>query len=306
MKHKNAIRLSSGDLSFVVTNYAVLALILVCTLYPLLFVISASFSDPQSVSTGQLILWPIEPSLDGYKYILQYSEIWTGYANTIFYTFFGTALNLAFTLPCAYALSRKDMPDRGVIMTLFIITMYFSGGMIPAYLNVRSLGLLNSRWAILLVGLVSTYNLIVARSFFANTVPWELHEASFLDGASDFRTFMQIVLPLSMPIIVVMTLYYGVAHWNGYFNAMIYLRKRSMFPLQLFLREILTLSQFQSEMVAEGGYTAEEMAAMVKQADIANMIKYCVIVVATAPMMALYPFLQKFFVKGVMIGAVKG
>ena len=191
-------------------------------------------------------------------------------------------------------------------MVLFLITMYFSGGMIPAYLNMRELGLLDSRWSLLLIGLISAYNMIVARTFFANTIPWELHEAAFLDGCGDFKAFLNIVLPLSAPIVVVLTLYYGVGHWNGYFNAMIYLKSRAKFPLQLFLREILTLSQFQTEAMAEGGYSVAEMTEMVKQSDTANMIKYGVIVISTAPMLILYPFLQKFFTKGVMIGAVKG
>lgn len=303
---KRAIRMSPGDRVFITIVYIVLAVIFIVTLYPILFVISASLSDPKAVAAGRVLLLPVEPSLAGYKYILQYADIWTGYGNTILYTVAGTTLNLLATIPCAYALSRRDMKDRNVIMVLFIITMYFSGGMIPSFLNIRSLGLFDSRWSLLLMGLVSTYNMIVARTFFANTIPWELHEAAFLDGCSDFKAFMRIVLPLSAPIIVVLTLYYGVSHWNSYFNAMIYLRSRGKFPLQLFLREILTLSQFHMEAMSEGGYSAAEMAEMVKQSDTANMIKYGVIVVSTAPMMILYPFLQKFFTKGVMIGAVKG
>ena len=306
MKKISSIRFSRGDCAFVAINSCILIAAFIITLYPLLFVLSASFSEPHAVSAGRLVLLPIEPSMDGYQYILQYSEIWQGYANTIFYTVAGTSLNIFFTLPCSYALSRRDMPDRGLLMTLFVITMYFSGGMIPTYINMMSLGLLNSRWAILLSGLVSTYNLIVARTYFTQSIPWELHEAAFLDGCSDFGTFLKIVLPLSAPITVVLTLYYGVGHWNSYFNAMIYLQDRSKYPLQLFLREILMLSQFQAEAMAEGGYSIEQMNEMVKQLDTANMIKYCVIVVSTVPMMILYPFLQKFFAKGVMIGAIKG
>ena len=223
-------RLSRGDRVFVWVNYALLILITIVTLYPLLFVISASISDPKAVASGKMILLPIDPTLEAYRFIFNYQEIWTGYANTIFYTFFGTLINLALTVPAAYALSRRDCPCKGFIMTLFMITMYFGGGLIPGYLNIRQLGLLNSRAVLLICGAVSTYNLIVARTFFANTIPWELHEAAFLDGCSDFGILRRIVLPLSSPIIVVLILYYGVTHWNSYFNALIYLTSREKYP----------------------------------------------------------------------------
>ncbi len=295
------------DLIFVIVLYALLALIFAITLYPILYVISASFSDSQAVASGRMVLLPIDPSLKAYKFVLSYAEIWTGYANTIFYTVVGTIINLVLTIPCAYALSRKDCPFRGIIMTLFMITMYFSGGLVPSYLNLRELGLLNTRWVLLLTGAVSTYNLIVARTFFANTIPWELHEAAFLDGCSDFKLLCKIILPLSSPIIVVLMLYYGVAHWNTYFNGMIYLSDRSKYPLQVFLREILTKGQFaQQQLSGNTDLTLEEITMLTNEADTANMVKYAVIVAATAPMMAIYPWLQKYFAKGVMIGSVKG
>ncbi len=298
---------SGADRVFVIINSALLVLIFLVTLYPMVFVLSASFSDPKLVATGKMVLWPIGLRLDGYKYILQYSEIWLGYANTIFYTFVGTLLNLGVTLPCAYALSRHDMRGRSVIMTIFLITMYFSGGLIPGYLNVRDFGLLNTRWVLLITGLVSVYNLIVARTFFSSTIPWDLHEAAFLDGCGDWRVFFRIVLPLSKPIMVVLMLYYGIGHWNSYFNAMIYLRDRNLFPLQVFLREILTQSKFAEQAMMSGDYmSAEEFAELTRQAEMADMMKYCIIVVATAPMLIIYPWLQKFFAKGVMIGSVKG
>ncbi len=306
-KHRNRIRLTGGDRAFVTVNSLLLIVIFCITLYPILFVISASVSDPKAVAGGKMILFPVRPSLQGYRYILKYDEIWTGYLNTIFYTFFGTALNLAATLPCAYALSRRDMKGRGAFMTVFLITMYFSGGMIPHYLNIRSFGLLNTRWVLLINGLISTYNLIVARTFFANTIPWELHEAAFLDGCGDWRCFFRIVLPLSKPIMVVLMLYYGIGHWNSYFAAMIYLRDRGLYPLQVFLREILTQSRFAEQALASGdSFSAAEFAEMTRQQETADMIKYGVIVAATAPMLAVYPWLQKFFTKGVMIGSVKG
>ena len=299
------IGLSKGDRVFTIVNFVFLALIFVVTLYPMLYVLSASFSDPNAVSSGKMVLLPVKPSLQAYQYILQYQDIWTGYGNTIFYTIVGTLINLAVTLPCAYALSRRDFKPRNVLMILFVITMYFQGGLIPSYLNMRSLHLVNTRWALLILGAVSVYNLIVARTFFTNSIPWEMHEAAFLDGCSDFRLFLRIVLPLSMPITVVMTLYYGIAHWNAYFNAYIYIRDRSLYPLQVFLREILTLGSFMSEIADTGAYTAADVAYFTKQAETANMMKYAIIVVSTLPMLVLYPLLQKYFTKGVMIGSVK-
>ncbi len=303
---KNLKKPRGKDLAFVCVNSFLLVLVFIVTIYPLLFVISASISDPSAVSSGKMVLFPVSPSLEAYRFILGYQAIWTGYANTIFYTFFGTLINLLLTIPCAYALSRRDCPLKGLIMTLFMITMYFSGGLIPGYLNIVSMGLLNTRLVMLIFGAVSTYNLIVARTFFASTIPWELHEAAFLDGCSDFRMLLKIVLPLSSPIIVVLILYYGVGHWNSYFNAMIYLQDRAKYPLQVFLREILTLGKFADTALATGDYSPEDMAALLKQADQANMIKYAVIIVSTAPMLAVYPWLQKYFAKGVMIGSVKG
>ena len=306
-KHISKVRQSRGDRAFGIVNGLLIALSFAITLYPLIYVISASISSPDAVASGRMILWPVDITWKGYQYILQYGDIWTGYANTLFYTLVGTSINLIVTLPCAYGLSRRDVPFRGLVMTLFLITMYISGGLIPGYINLSEMHMINTRWALLLPGAVSTYNLIVARTFFANTIPWELHEAAFLDGCSNIRLFMKIVLPLSAPIVVVMTLYYGVAHWNSYFNAMIYLSDRSKYPLQVFLREILTKGQFAADALKEGAFFSEEqLLAMMKEVETANLIKYAVIIVSTVPMMILYPFLQRFFTKGVMIGAVKG
>ncbi len=306
-KHISKVRQSRGDRAFGIVNGLLIALSFAITLYPLIYVISASISSPDAVASGRMILWPVDITWKGYQYILQYGDIWTGYANTLFYTLVGTSINLIVTLPCAYGLSRRDVPFRGLVMTLFLITMYISGGLIPGYINLSEMHMINTRWVLLLPGAVSTYNLIVARTFFANTIPWELHEAAFLDGCSNIRLFLKIVLPLSAPIVVVMTLYYGVAHWNSYFNAMIYLSDRSKYPLQVFLREILTKGQFAADAIKSGAsFTEEEMIAMMKETETANLIKYCVIIVSTVPMMILYPFLQRFFTKGVMIGAVKG
>lgn len=295
-----------GDVVFVAVLYTVLALFFIIELYPMLYVVSASFSAPQAVTSGEMVLWPVRPSLDGYRYILQYGEIWSGYANTLFYTVVGTLLNLAVTLPAAYAVSRRDMKGAAGLMLFYMFTMYFGGGLIPSYLNIDGMGLYNTRTVIIIMGALSVYNLIVARTFFSSSIPWELHEAARIDGCNDFQIFFKIVLPLSAPIVVVLALYYGVGHWNEYFNAMIYLKDRAKFPLQLFLREILVQSKMVESAITEGGLSAEEMRALMRQVDAANQIKYCVIIASTLPMLAIYPWLQKFFAKGVMIGAVKG
>lgn len=303
MKNKQKKRVALFDICI----YIILVILMIEFLYPLIFVISASFSDPQAVASGKMLLFPVNATLDGYRYILQYKDIWTGYLNTLFYTIVGTLFNLAATLPCAFALSRKDMKGRSLIMIIFMIPMYFGGGMIPGYLNIKSMGLLDTRWIVLINGLVSTYNIIVCRTYFQTSIPYELQEAARIDGCNDFGIFNRIVLPLSKPITVVMMLYYGVARWNSYFSEMLYLKDRNKFSLQLFLREILTNSTFaESAMTSGQSFSAEEMAALIKQADTANMIKYGVIVLSALPMLMIYPFLQKYFEKGIMIGSVKG
>ncbi len=307
MKTKKLSKAKINNGIFNAVIYILLLLLAVIMLYPLIFVLSASFSDPKAVAGGEMLLLPVKPSLEGYRYLMQYKEIWVGYGNTIFYMIAGTLLNLAATLPCAYAMSRKDLKGRKYLMIYFMITMYFSGGMIPGYLNIKSLGLLDTRGVILINGLVSTFNLIVARTYFMTSIPWEIQEAAVIDGCNDFQIFGKIIFPLSKAITVVMTLYYGVGRWNSYFVEMIYLKDRNKFPLQLFLREILTKSTFAKTAMADGmSFSAEQMMALIKQADTANMIKYGVLVLSALPMLIIYPFLQKYFEQGVMIGSVKG
>lgn len=303
---RTRMKITFGEKLFIATIYVLLALVLVITLYPLIYVVSASFSDPTAVASGKMVLWPINPSTDGYKAIFKYKEIWTGYANTIFYTVVGTLINLAATLPCAYALSRKDLAGKGFFLAYFMFTMYFNGGLIPSYLNFNDYGMINTRWVLLVGGIVSVYNMVVARTFFANTIPWELQEAAYLDGCSHFKVFTKIVLPLSAPIIVVLTLYYGIGHWNQYFAAMVYLRDRELFPLQVFLKEILTQSQLSADAMLEGGFTIQEIREYQTIAESMDRMKYGIIVVSSLPMMIVYPFLQKYFAKGTMIGSVKG
>ncbi len=284
-------------------NIVILFLFMLVVLYPLIYIVSASFSDPQYVFNGRMWLLPKGFTVIGYRRILDYREIWLGYGNTLFYTFVGTLLNLAVTLPCAYALSRREMKGRNAVMGMLVITMYVSGGLIPSYLNLKELGLLDTRWLLLITNLAVVHNIIISRTFF-HSIPDGLIEAATIDGCGNFRILLQIVLPLSSAIIAVMALYYGVSHWNDYFNAMIGLRTRSLFPLQLFLREILVQSQISDEMLSS--VDMDSAAALLEKQQIANMIKYCVIVVSSAPMLIIYPFLQRYFIKGVMIGSLKG
>lgn len=303
MKTRKACRPASLDDKVINISATVLAaIVLLVTLYPLIFVISASFSNPDEIAAGNIVLFPRGWTLDGYALVFEDESIWTGYRNTIFYTISGTALNMFFTLPCAYALSRRDLKGRGLIMKLFTFTMFFSGGMIPTYFAMKSFGFLNTVWAMLFPGLVSVSNLIIARTYFANSIPWDLQEAALMDGCSNTRLLVNVVLPLSGPILAVLTLYYMVGHWNQYFNALIYLTKEELFPLQLFLRNILIVDQ-SAEMLSGD---PEALNDFVYRLRLKQSMQYGLVVVSTLPMLILYPFMQKFFTKGVMLGAIKG
>ena len=277
-------------------------IVLVLTLYPLIYVLSASFSDPVSVTTGKVTLLPVQPTLDGYATIFQYGPIWLGYRNTLFYTIVGTLINMAVTLPCAYALSRRVFVGRNVLSIFFAFTMFFSGGLIPTYLVVKQLKMLNTVWALLLPTAMSVWNMIIARTYFQNSIPAGLEEAATIDGCSNLKLFFHIILPLSQPIIAVLILYYAVGHWNEYFNALIYLNDQNIYPLQLILRNILLLDQMFDMMDSD----PEARQEMMRLLQMKESMKFGIIVLSTLPVMVLYPFLQKFFVKGVMIGAIKG
>lgn len=277
-------------------------LVLIAVLYPLLYILSSSVSEPSEVALGRVLLLPRGFTLEGYTHILNYADIWLGYRNTIFYTVVGTALNLAVTLPAAYALSRKDMPGNALLTAVFASTMFFSGGLIPTYLVYKKMNLINTVWCMLLPGLISMWNTVVCRTYFTTSIPYELQEASKIDGCGDLRLFFRIVLPLSAPIIAVMIMYYAVGHWNAYFNAMIYLNNHNLYPLQLFLRNILLLDTLQDMLGAD----AETQREMLRLAQLKESMKYGIIVVSALPMLIMYPFFQKYFVKGVMVGAIKG
>lgn len=299
----SAIKESRGDRIFNAINIFILTIILILTLYPVLFVTIASISDPDLVNAGKVILFPRGISFNGYKNVFKDPRILISYRNTIFYTVVGTTLNLIVTLPAAYALSRKDFIGRNFFTSLFMVTMFFGGGLIPTYLLIKNLRMLNTIWVMLIPGLTSMWNLVITRTFFETNIPSELKDAAEIDGCSNFRMFFSIVLPLSSAIIAVMALFFGVGHWNSYFNALIYLSNKKLFPLQLILREILVKSEFDAEMLLIGSHDAGALSDELKAAE---QIKYALIIVSTLPIMLVYPFIQKFFVKGVMVGAIKG
>ncbi|WMT39469.1 carbohydrate ABC transporter permease [Paenibacillus sp. D2_2] len=292
------------DKIFLAFTYLFVILAFIVVFYPLLYMLSASISDPKYVASGEMWLWPKGITLDGYKRVFENTSIWVGYGNTILYTVIGTTINLVVTLPAAYALSRKDFVGRNFFMGMFMVTMFFSGGLVPSYLLIKSLGMINTMWAIVIPSAASIWNIIVSRTFFQGSIPPELQDAAQVDGCTNMRLFIKIILPLSMPIIAVMALFYGVGHWNNYFSAMIYLNDAGKYPLQLVLRQILVLQ----EMSAQGGGAIDTStaAAMNSKAEIAALVKYAVIIVATIPVIVIYPFLQRYFVQGVMIGSVKG
>lgn len=298
---------SIGDKIFLIIVYSTLLLFTLACLYPLYFTVIASVSDAHDVYTGKVNLWPSGFTMEAYGLVFQNKSIWRGYANTIFYTVAGTLFNLFLTIPTAYALSKKRMFGRTFLMTLFIITMYFGGGMIPTYILFQKLNLINTPWIMIINGGLSVYNVVVTRTYFQNNIPESLFEAARIDGASEFRIFLKLVLPLSAPILAVITLYYAVGHWSSYFSAMIYITDMDLHPLQVVLRRILILNEsaYQDALLSADA-TAEMLQSAEKQAHLATTMKYALVFIASAPVLAIYPFIQKYFVKGMMIGSLKG
>lgn len=279
--------------------YVFLILVLIVMLYPLIYVVSASFSSPEAVANGKVFLFPVEPTLMGYEAVFQNQKIVTGFLNSVFYLVVGTTVNLIMTMLAAYPLSRKEFYGKKFITGIFVFTMYFSGGLVPSYLLMKNLNLLDTRAALIIPVAMSVWNVIIARTYLQSTIPDELFEAASLDGCSEIGFFLRIVLPLSKPIMAVLVLYYGVGHWNSYFNAMMYLNSPELQPLQIVLREILLLGNVDMTMITDA-------AALEQMQGLSNLLKYAVIVVASLPMMCIYPFVQKHFVKGVMVGSLKG
>ncbi|MCR8631622.1 MULTISPECIES: carbohydrate ABC transporter permease [Paenibacillus] len=298
MEH-SSIRESQMDRLFTILNYIILSLFLVTILYPLIYILSASISSSEAVVSGRVWLWPIDPTLDGYYAVFKHKLILSGFMNSFYYTVVGTLINVIMTILAAYPLSRKDFYGRNIFMFLFVFTLMFSGGLIPTYLLVRDLGLLNTTWSMLLPGALGIWNMIITRTYFQTTIPDELLEAAQLDGCTDFQFVWKIVLPLSGPITAVITLFYAVGHWNSFFNALIYLKSQNLYPLQLVLRDILVQNDVDLNMLVD----VQEAA---KREGLRELLKYSLIIVATAPLMIVYPFVQKYFVKGIMIGSLKG
>lgn len=291
------IRQSFADRLFTLCNTTIMLLLVVVTLYPFWHVAMAAMSTPMEVMQSKgLILWPRTLDFAAYRTVLANPNIATGYANTLFYLVVGTALNIVFTTILAYGLSRRGVLLSGFFMKLILFTMFFSGGLIPSYMLIKRLNMIGTVWSLLLPGLISTYNLIIMRTSF-QSLPESLEESARIDGANDLQIMLRIVIPLSMSTIAVMILYYGVGHWNAWFNASLYLTKRSMYPLQLILREILVVNSLDSMTTG---------TAVQDKSSVEATIKYATIMVATVPILCIYPFLQKYFVKGVMIGAIKG
>lgn len=299
MRKSSSIYYSRSDKIFAVVNTIFLLFIFIIVVYPLIYVLSASFSSTQAVMSGRVWLLPVEPTLLGYKAVFNNRSIMTGYANSFYYTVLGTVINVFMTILAAYPLARKSFYGRNLIMGIFTFTMLFSGGLIPTYLLVKQLGLINTRWAMVIPNAMSVWNVIVARTFFSTTIPEELYEAGELDGCSDIGFISKIVIPLSGPIIAVLTLFYAVGHWNSYFQALIYLKDAELFPLQIILRNILIQNETSGEMM-------RDISEMQRRQGMAELLKYSLIVVASIPVLIMYPFVQKYFVRGVMIGALKG
>lgn len=294
MKHE-----TFGDRLFGTVNTVFLTLIAFIVIYPLIFVLIASLSEPAEVLNGEVWLYPKGVHFHAYERILEQDEVMNGYWNTIVYTVTGTAVNIVMTVLAAYPLSRGRFAGKGVITAFMVFTMFFSGGLIPTYLLVKQLGMVDTIWAMIIPGAVSVYNIIIMRTFFQTGIPKEVQEAAHMDGCNDFQLLRIIVLPLSMPIIAVMILLYSVGHWNSYFSALIYLSDRGMYPLQLFLRELLVQNQT-FETIA---YFNEDLTKRMMEAE---AIKYAAVIVANLPVLLLYPFLQKYFAKGMLVGAIKG
>lgn len=289
---------------FDIVNTLLVACITLLTVYPLYFCIVASFSDPQQVALGNTMFWIKDFTLEPYQYVLKEKQLWVGYRNSLIYLIFGTLYNLVLTIPAAYVLTKSYLPFKNILSWYFFITMYFSGGMIPTYLLMKDLNLIDSPLALILGVGVNCYNLIVTRQYFSSSIPGDIYEAAYMDGASEWKCFVKMALPLAKPIIAVMALYYGMTHWNGYYNALLYIRNTDYYPLQLVLRGILISNELSINAMENAD--AETVAYMVHRAQMAQGMKYAIVFIASAPLLVAYPFLQKYFTKGIMIGSVKG
>ncbi|CAN7520916.1 carbohydrate ABC transporter permease [Paenibacillus sp. LjRoot153] len=294
-----SIKESADDRLFTIVNYIILFIFTITILYPLIYIVSASFSSSTAVISGKVWLYPVEPTLAGYEAVFKHRLIMSSFLNSVFYTVVGTTINVLFTLIAAYPLSRKDFMPRNAVMALFVFTMMFSGGLIPSYLVVKELGMIDTRWSLIIPGALGVMNMIIARTYFQTTIPEELLEASQMDGCSDFTFVRKIVLPLSGPIIAVISLFYAVGHWNQYFSALLYLKHQELYPIQLVLRDILVQNEVDASMITD-------IADQAARDGLRELLKFSLIVVSTLPVLIIYPFIQRHFVKGMMIGSLKG
>lgn len=290
------VRDSLTDRMFMIVIGILLLTITAIVLIPLIYVVASSFSSPQAVVSGQVSLWPVDFTTRGYQTALSNSRILTGFLNTIFYTLGGTAISVVLTVLIAFPLSRPDLPGRGIILALLIFTMLFQGGLIPTFLVVKSLGMLDTPWALLIPNAIGVWQVLIAITYFQETIPSELYQAARIDGATDRQILTKIVLPLSKPMLAVIALMYAIGQWNSYFDALIYIRSPELYPLQLVLREILILNQI------SGG----DVLQMVERQQLAQLLKFSLVVVSTVPILLLYPFVAKYFTKGMLVGSVKG
>ncbi|WJH35396.1 carbohydrate ABC transporter permease [Paenibacillus sp. CC-CFT747] len=291
---------SRTDKLFTLLNNTFMILMFLAVLYPIIYIVSASFSDSQAVVSGEVWLWPVRPSLDGYNAVFEYSQVWVGFRNSILYTVTGTLVNIVMTVLAAYPLSRKDFFGKNLFMVLFMFTTMFTGGLIPTYLLVRELGMLDTIWAMILPGALTVWNVIITRTYFQMSIPHELLEAAQLDGCDDFQFVWRVVVRLSGPILAVITLYYAAANWNQYFNAMLFLKNQAHYPLQLVLKDILVSNDVDVTMLSGDPQDAARREAL------KTLLKYSLIVISTVPLLVFYPFVQKYLVKGVMVGSLKG
>jgi putative aldouronate transport system permease protein len=292
------IREPRTDKIFMVFVYLLLVAFLAVILFPLLYIVASSFSDPEAVSSGRVILWPVDFTLRGYEAALSNPQVIQGYLNSLFYTVFGTVISVTLTIAIAYPMSRKTFVGRNVVMSLVLFTMLFTGGLIPTYLVVQELGMLDTRWALIIPQAIGVWQVIIARTYFRTAIPDELSDAAQLDGASDLRFLWSVVIPLAKPMIAVVALTYAILQWNSYFDALIYLKNPDLFPLQLVLRNILILNTF------SGG--AVDASLILQRQQLAELLKYSLIVVSSVPVLVIYPFVARYFTKGILIGAVKG
>ncbi|MGG1515721.1 carbohydrate ABC transporter permease [Paenibacillus oryzisoli] len=289
---------SRADLLFDITNYTLISILVLLVLYPLYFVVTASITDPDLVYSGKLLFFPEHVTWDGYKRLLSETSIWVGFRNSLWYTVAGTSINLVLTITAGYVLSRTDLVGRNVFMFLLVFTMFFGGGLIPTYLLVRDLSMLDSTWAMIIPNAVSVFNVIIVRTFFQSNVPGEVLESAQIDGCSNIKFFLKIAIPLALPIVAVMVLFYAVGHWNSYFQALIYLKSNAKQPLQIILRNILIMN--------EGSDMQDMLDGSQEQQKRMELMKYGIIIVSSLPVLVLYPFLQRYFVKGALVGSVKG